>query len=91
MFISFNALKTHIIQVLLQIWKKGFRNIKKESIWKAILIIGDLFRWYFTVNLSIFQWLSKKKSKLKNGLRLKKKALINGDYEALPNLAEKNF
>ena len=32
-----------------------------------------------------------KEKQIKKWSRLKKEALINGDYEALPNLAKKNF
>jgi len=31
------------------------------------------------------------KSKLRNGLELKKEALMNGEYDKLPNLAKKKF
>ena len=32
-----------------------------------------------------------KEKQIKKWSRLKKEALINGDYDALPNLAKKNF
>ena len=38
------------------------------------------------INLAI-----EKEKQIKKWSRLKKEALINGDYDALPNLAKKNF